>query len=275
MVELSIEQPAEHSRKRARDRTRRERYFAQRHLVNGRLVAPVPEDQHGRRNTYSYYGCRCELCCMAARQWLRSEAQQERRRVSRAVRAARRVLVDGRPIAPVPTEQHGLANTYSYHLCRCETCTRAQNDRSRRYHTGPDMAEKRARATQADRALRRRNYARRQYIDGRWIALVPPERHGRHNTYVRYGCRCEACKAVAQKTVRASQAIRQSCRERRMARRVLIDGRLVAPLPPEKHGKASTYNNHWCRCVECVAAHSDKLRVDRTRRRGARTAEGR
>lgn len=40
----------------------------------------------------------------------------------------------------------------------------------------------------------------------------------------------------------------------RLARRVLIDGRLVAPLPEEKHGLRSTYVNHGCQCGPCTDA---------------------
>lgn len=36
--------------------------------------------------------------------------------------------------------------------------------------------------------------------------------------------------------------------------RVEIDGRLTAPVPPEKHGSTSTYNNLMCRCVPCTDA---------------------
>jgi len=41
---------------------------------------------------------------------------------------------------------------------------------------------------------------------------------------------------------------------RRLARRYLVDGHLVAPLPPEQHGRPGTYTNHGCRCVRCRAA---------------------
>jgi hypothetical protein len=38
------------------------------------------------------------------------------------------------------------------------------------------------------------------------------------------------------------------------AERVLIDGVLVAVLPPERHGQLSTYKNFGCRCNRCRAA---------------------
>lgn len=49
-------------------RSHRRRYWhAQRIRVNGRLVAPLPEGYHGKRHTYNYYGCQCDLCAKANR----------------------------------------------------------------------------------------------------------------------------------------------------------------------------------------------------------------
>lgn len=42
----------------------------------------------------------------------------------------------------------------------------------------------------------------------------------------------------------------------RFPNRVLIDGRMVAPVPDEQHGSASTYNNHGCRCRPCERANT-------------------
>jgi hypothetical protein len=33
-------------------------------MVDGRLVAPLPEEKHGLGG-YSNHGCRCETCCEA------------------------------------------------------------------------------------------------------------------------------------------------------------------------------------------------------------------
>lgn len=46
----------------------------------------------------------------------------------------------------------------------------------------------------------------------------------------------------------------------RLARRVLVEGRLVAPLPAERHGMQSSYTNHGCRCEECTAANTNDWR---------------
>lgn len=51
--------------KQDRDEWRR-RAYARRILVNGRLVAPVAEERHGRATTYISHGCRCDLCRAAA-----------------------------------------------------------------------------------------------------------------------------------------------------------------------------------------------------------------
>ncbi len=52
----------------------------------------------------------------------------------------------------------------------------------------------------------------------------------------------------------------QRNRAARLARRFEIDGRLVAPLPPEKHGLQSSYTNHGCRCAQCTAANTNDWR---------------
>lgn len=44
---------------------RRAYWRAQRICVNGRWVAPLPEGYHGKRSTYNYYGCHCDLCSRA------------------------------------------------------------------------------------------------------------------------------------------------------------------------------------------------------------------
>lgn len=43
----------------------RKRYAA-RQLVGGRLIAPLPDEYHGRAHTYVYHGCRCARCTQAS-----------------------------------------------------------------------------------------------------------------------------------------------------------------------------------------------------------------
>lgn len=52
----------------------------------------------------------------------------------------------------------------------------------------------------------------------------------------------------------------QRNRAARLARRVRVDGRLVAPLPDEKHGTTSAYSNWGCRCLPCTEANTTEWR---------------
>lgn len=58
--------------------------------------------------------------------------------------------------------------------------------------------------------------------------------------YSHHGCRCEICKA----------ANARRCDRRRKQRDPSL-------LPPDKHGKKSTYANWNCRCTECTKAWSE------------------
>lgn len=72
----------------------------------------------------------------------------------------------------------------------------------------------------------------------------------------RGGCRCDRC------TKAHAQPGRQA-RERRLAARIEINGRMVA-WRAQDHGSFVTYVNHGCRCQPCTAATSEY------RRNGAR-----
>ena len=62
-------------------------------------------------------------------------------------------------------------------------------------------------------------------------------------------------------------------REEKFAMRKEVDGVLVAThLPPEKHGRDSTYVSYGCRCDECTQAHRQKAAEYRERRK-AKEAE--
>lgn len=62
-----------------KSRTNRQRaYWRSRRIrVNGRLVAPLPESYHGKRSTYNYYGCHCDLCNKANTKRQRTERVPE------------------------------------------------------------------------------------------------------------------------------------------------------------------------------------------------------
>lgn len=73
------------------------------------------------------------------------------------------------------------------------------------------------------------------------------------------GCRCGGCRAA-----RCARTL--ELRAEKKSRRVLIDGRLVAPT--NEHGTISTYNNWGCRCDPCVEAATAYHRRYRALRRG-------
>lgn len=98
--------------------------------------------------------------------------------------------------------------------------------------------------------------SRRVLVDGRLIAPLPTHRHGITSTYVNWGCRCVAC-AEANAVAMARH------RQRRLALRYLVDGRLVAPVPDERHGDNNTYVNWGCRCVLCSTTHAARCKLDR------------
>lgn len=70
---------------------RRRDWYDARIWVGGRLVAPLPEQYHGKRSTYDYYGCRCDLCGKAA---------SERPRRRSPIPAPRNSTVDSCPLTP-------------------------------------------------------------------------------------------------------------------------------------------------------------------------------
>ena len=83
--------------------------------------------------------------------------------------------------------------------------------------------------------------------------IIGVREHGKPSTYNGYGgrkgCRCESCTEANAARAREQRAIR-------LAARVLVNGRLVAPLPPRCHGRLSTYTNHGCRCRPCTEANN-------------------
>lgn len=88
--------------------------------IKGRLVAPVPEERHGRQVTYAQWGCRCGRC---------NEANNAHGRRTRKAREDRRIIRDGRWYAP-DASTHGDYSTYVNWGCRCDPCTDANRDRA-------------------------------------------------------------------------------------------------------------------------------------------------
>ena len=83
-----------------------------------------------------------------------------------------------RPDTAAEDRPHGEFRTYRSG-CRCAECRRANADyyRARGYRM----------------THRARNYARRTFVAGRWIAPLPDDRHGTRDAYDRHGCRCISC----------------------------------------------------------------------------------
>lgn len=67
---------------------------------------------HGTYSGYAHYGCRCENCKSAFREY---------------VRQARRRRSEKEP------PRHGTVSGYTNYLCRCELCANAWRERSREY----------------------------------------------------------------------------------------------------------------------------------------------
>jgi hypothetical protein len=84
--------------------------------------------------------------------------------------------------------------------------------------------------------------------------------HGTWSAYVLDRCRCDTCRIPWNENHKAA-------RWRRAARRTLDpDGRLCAPVPPEKHGRTSTYNGWMCRCRKCTDAATLAKRIRKAER---------
>lgn len=71
-----------------------------------------PKTPHGRVSTYIQYGCRCDDCTAANREWV-AECREDR---------ARRLREDP-TLAP-----HGNRSTYINWGCRCDECAEAHSE---------------------------------------------------------------------------------------------------------------------------------------------------
>jgi hypothetical protein len=60
-------------------KAQREERHAERVLVNGVLVAPLPSECHGKDGTYNNHGCRCAPCSEAHNAYVRSCRAFQRR----------------------------------------------------------------------------------------------------------------------------------------------------------------------------------------------------
>lgn len=85
--------------------------LAERVVRNGRWYAEGA-NQHGKPATYTNWGCRCDPCTDAHRDYMQSQ---------REARMQQRELVDGRMVS-TGAPRHGTASTYVNWACRCEDC---------------------------------------------------------------------------------------------------------------------------------------------------------
>jgi len=88
--------------------------LAERTVRDGRPYAPNAA-QHARPSTYTNWGCRCDPCTDAHRDYMQSQREN---------RMKTRVLVDDRLVA-VGAPRHGSASTYVNWACRCGDCLSA------------------------------------------------------------------------------------------------------------------------------------------------------
>lgn len=87
----------------------------------------------------------------------------------------------------------------------------------------------------------------RAELDDRPDQRVSVRRHGTRRGY-RVGCRCNDCREAQVRGLRELRA-------RRMARRQLVDGFLVA-VDARTHGTVNTYREWGCRCRPCRQANA-------------------
>jgi hypothetical protein len=96
--------------------------------------------------------------------------------------------------------------------------------------------------------------------DGAGTATENPDRCGTAWGYAK-GHHCNECR-------RARRIAKRARDWRRMAERVLVDGRWIHPNSQITHGKRATYVNWGCRCMSCCAANTEAMRVYRGVRDG-------
>lgn len=82
-----------------------------------------------------------------------------------------------------------------------------------------------------------------------------PRRHGIPSSYNR-GCRCAECRYANANRQRIT-GNGQRWRDKQLAKRIVVDGVLMAPDRP--HGVYGTYSTYGCRCEPCKQANRDYM----------------
>lgn len=134
--------------------------------------------------------------------------------------------------------------------CRCEVCRAANADSAARY--------------------RERKRHRRSLVGGRWVATnLPVSWHGDAVAAVLYECECAPCCAASgdqeyadRMVVKARKTVRSQKRWARRASRMWVNGRWVAPLTVEHHGRPVAYRDWACECERCLGAKRGLPDVD-------------
>lgn len=136
------------------------------------MQADPHDRRHGTRTGY-LYGCRCDRCRRAQRDYSSSFSGEYRK--AKQFKQFKELLAD--PDDP----RHGTKTGYAYG-CRCEECRKANSD----YERGRG----RRRDPEVERERRRLRLAEMQ-------ADPHDRRHGTPTGYS-YGCRCEMCRAAGR-----------------------------------------------------------------------------
>lgn len=193
---------------------------AQRIVVDGTLVSVHPLCQHGTRSGYSRYGCRCDLCSEAEKQY-RAQLKAEK----------------------ISEQLHGTIAGYN-RGCRQPCCRTAQQEYdAKRGSSAARLGRDKPTAPQLPRHTAASAAPWLQYDRAarRWISTRPGLQHGTTTAHRNYRCRCQPCMDAARDS-RAEW--REQARER--------------PIPGHVHGTTNGYQNYGCRCDDCRIATRPK-----------------
>ena len=87
-----------------------------------------------------------------------------------------------------------------------------------------------------------------------------PVEHGKVNSYVSHGCRCDSCRTANTEYARKMRLKRSES--------------IWSNYWNVSHGKASTYTNHGCRCEACSEAMAEHSATARARRKSSLADSG-
>ena len=85
-------------------------------------------EEHGTRSSYQK-GCRCEACRKANREYKARRQAHNKASTKAATEACIKAGMGDR----IPSLEHGKANTYYYHGCRCADCKEVVRKEQKQY----------------------------------------------------------------------------------------------------------------------------------------------